>query len=684
MAFQLDDLKPFIDWLYLHPGLAGLTVFIISCAESLAIIGLFIPGSIVMPAIGSLVGAGVLPGPLVLIAAILGAIVGDGLSYWLGYRFHEQIRGYWPFNRFPRVIKSGEQFFLKHGGLSVFIGRFVGPVRPIIPVVAGMMSMSPSRFLLANVLSAIAWAIVYMAPGFFLGAISEQLAPHTAARLLVILALFTLWVCLLWWITKRVWRWGVGKLQRWTHKGWSSMSQPASRFHGFQQALVFPNHPSNHKPLLLLVVIFAATVAFVTLAIAVQATNWLSKINVPIYYLLRSFELPFVDHFMAFLQGFGSLTTFLLVMVAVSCWLVRRHRWRALFCWWANFLSCWGVIACIKMLLAIPRPANSLLNFTTWSFPSLHGGLMMALVMGLIMLLLPHIHRRKWSKVILLGSFFGFIAGLPQLYFGFNWFSDELGGMLVAIGVGASWFILYSRSDSKAHLPPRPLLLWALLSFVMAGSVVAKMGSEQFLKDLKIQAIKVPFAMQDWWQGKPLPISLTRNNAFGDVSELLTIQYVGHLLNLEKALLAQGWTIVPKPSLPVILNRIGAKNRLAQLPLIPDLYQARKPLLIMTKTLHQPERVLVLRVWATTVVMMPMGQALWLGTVQYRKPWRFSYDGEFDTDASLTAASATALLATDLSGFLVGNAHFHLPGCSALSTGVECEQPALFVRSIGL
>ena len=221
----LDTLKPFIDWLYANPGLACLAILMISCAESLAIIGLFIPGSIVMPAIGSLVGAKVLPGSLVLSAAIIGAIIGDGVSYWLGYRYHEQIRGYWPFNRFPRVIKSGEQFFLKHGGLSVFIGRFVGPVRPIIPVVAGMMNMPPNRFLVANVLSAIAWASVYMAPGFFLGAVSEQLAPHTAARLLVMLAIATFMAWLLWWLTKRLWRWVEARVQKTSHHCWQKMSQ---------------------------------------------------------------------------------------------------------------------------------------------------------------------------------------------------------------------------------------------------------------------------------------------------------------------------------------------------------------------------------------------------------------------------------------------------------------------------
>ena len=160
-----DDLKPLTDWLQANPGLAGLATFVISLAESLAIIGTLIPGTLVMGAIGALIGAGILPGIEITLWAIAGAVVGDGMSYWLGYHYHGHIREIWPFRSYPSLLKKGENFFLKYGGMSVFMGRFIGPIRPIIPVVAGMMNMSPSRFTLANITSAIAWAPAYMMPG---------------------------------------------------------------------------------------------------------------------------------------------------------------------------------------------------------------------------------------------------------------------------------------------------------------------------------------------------------------------------------------------------------------------------------------------------------------------------------------------------------------------------------------
>src|SRR5690348_14259574 len=133
-----DIATPIIEWLNANPGLAGLVTFLISASESIAIIGTILPGSVMMIAIGALVGASVIPFWSTLFYAILGAIIGDGISYWLGYHFKDRIYNIWPFKRYPQILESGETFFRNHGSLSVFIGRFVGPVRALVPVVAGM------------------------------------------------------------------------------------------------------------------------------------------------------------------------------------------------------------------------------------------------------------------------------------------------------------------------------------------------------------------------------------------------------------------------------------------------------------------------------------------------------------------------------------------------------------------
>src|SRR3989338_3230413 len=288
-----EHFKPFIDWMQANPGLSAFAVFIISCAESLALVGLFIPGTIVMPAIGSMIGAGVLPAHWIIIAAILGAIVGDNLSYWLGHYFHHRLKVVWPFNRFPNLISNGEVFFNKYGGLSVFIGRFVGPVRPIIPVIAGMLNMPPTRFFIANLTSAIAWALIYMAPGILLGAISEQLAPHVAARLLVILAIITFVVWILLWAANKLWNYSYKFIEKMSGRLWHSLSKRWP----LMQKFVHHQHLGNHKPLSILLYILFFIVLLTTMSVSVVRHGMITYLDWPVFLFLRSIQIPPLDIF---------------------------------------------------------------------------------------------------------------------------------------------------------------------------------------------------------------------------------------------------------------------------------------------------------------------------------------------------------------------------------------------------
>ena len=93
------------------------------------------------------------------------------------------------------MLKNGETFFHRHGGKSVLFGRFVGPVRPVIPVVAGMLGMGSLHFGIVNVLSAIGWALVYILPGVFFGtSLAVAGAVSTRLAVLILLILATSWV----------------------------------------------------------------------------------------------------------------------------------------------------------------------------------------------------------------------------------------------------------------------------------------------------------------------------------------------------------------------------------------------------------------------------------------------------------------------------------------------------------
>ena len=131
-----------IDFVGAHPQLSFLAVFLLALSEAVPVIGTVVPGSTLILAISALAtAAGITPWAL-LVAAVLGAIAGDGFSFWLGHRYHRQILNGWPLNRFPWLIERSAQFIRKYGITSVFLARFTAVVRAFGPLLAGIMRMS--------------------------------------------------------------------------------------------------------------------------------------------------------------------------------------------------------------------------------------------------------------------------------------------------------------------------------------------------------------------------------------------------------------------------------------------------------------------------------------------------------------------------------------------------------------
>lgn len=158
-----------LGWIESNPSSAGWVVFGVALAESLAIVGVLVPGVIILFGAGTLIGAGILDFWTMCAWAIAGAIIGDGLSFWLGHHFEYLTERWRWFRLHPDHLQRGVDFFRKYGDLSIALGRFFGPIRAIVPLVAGLMRMPPKRFYAANILSALVWAPAYLLPGMLLG-----------------------------------------------------------------------------------------------------------------------------------------------------------------------------------------------------------------------------------------------------------------------------------------------------------------------------------------------------------------------------------------------------------------------------------------------------------------------------------------------------------------------------------
>jgi len=144
-------------------------IFLVALAESLAIVGVLVPGVVILLGAGALIGSGVLDFWSMCAWAVAGAIIGDGLSYQLGRHFDYLTERFKWFRLHPDHLEKGHEFFRNWGDVSVALGRFFGPLRAIVPLVAGLMDMPAGRFYLANILSALVWAPAYLAPGILLG-----------------------------------------------------------------------------------------------------------------------------------------------------------------------------------------------------------------------------------------------------------------------------------------------------------------------------------------------------------------------------------------------------------------------------------------------------------------------------------------------------------------------------------
>jgi len=82
-------------------------------------------------------------------------------------------------------LPSGIRFFARHGGKSVFIGRFLGPMRAVVPLVAGVMRMHRGRFWFANVTSALVWAPMLLFAGDAVGDVGDHLVGSANTVMLV-------------------------------------------------------------------------------------------------------------------------------------------------------------------------------------------------------------------------------------------------------------------------------------------------------------------------------------------------------------------------------------------------------------------------------------------------------------------------------------------------------------------
>ena len=154
-----------VEFVRVHEAWAAPVVFALAFGESLAFISLLIPAWAALVGIGVLISSGNLNFWPIWIAGSIGAALGDWLSYWIGRKLEYRVQHIWPLSKHPTLIPKGEAFIKKWGPLGIFIGRFSGPLRASVPLIAGIFEMPFWRFQLANFGSALVWAATLLTLG---------------------------------------------------------------------------------------------------------------------------------------------------------------------------------------------------------------------------------------------------------------------------------------------------------------------------------------------------------------------------------------------------------------------------------------------------------------------------------------------------------------------------------------
>lgn len=157
-----------------HEAHALPIAFTIAMAESIIGISLMVPSTIILIATSTVLGASGVDIVWLWLAAGLGATFGDWISYGLGYFFEHRLHEYWPLRGNQDLLRRGHEFFERWGWISLFVSRFMGPLRSLTPLIAGICEMPLLQFGVASLVSAMIWAGVVLAPsglgaGFILG-----------------------------------------------------------------------------------------------------------------------------------------------------------------------------------------------------------------------------------------------------------------------------------------------------------------------------------------------------------------------------------------------------------------------------------------------------------------------------------------------------------------------------------
>lgn len=602
-------LGPLLDWIAAHPHGAGLAVFCVAASEGLLLVGLLVPGVVIMFGVGAIVASGAMWLPSTLAWAAAGALCGDGISYLFGRRYRGRLRDLRLFSRYPSLLERGNAFFVRHGGKSIVLGRFIGPMRPIVPAVAGAAGMVPSRFLLFDTAASLLWSPAYILPGVVFGA-SLGLAAQVASRLAVVVLLVVGIVWSVLWLTRTAFAalQPAGEALLLRLLDWS---QRHRRLGHLGASLADPGQPET--PALAVLAVGLLTVAWLAFVLiwGVSSPPHPQRIDALVYQLLRGLHTAWTNPAAVALMQLGTWSVCAPVALMVFVHLLWARRYRAAAHWAAAVAFAAVLATGLQVLVSVPPPSRF--------YHVLNGGLgghhaiLSTVVYGFLPVLLTTGRRRKgrWPYYGAAGSLILLIA-LAQLYMGAQWLSITALGL----GAGLAWVgvlgLAYRRHNSRAV--PRAALAATALAVLAAAGTWRCMSALPAYHHLRAEHVATRWISATQWRaGAFRDLPAYRIDLSGSPELPLNLQWAGTLTQVRATLSALGWQPPQRPSLTHVLLWLGAGTPVARLPVLPQFNDGQREALVMIKPID-PRHERIVRLWPSRWRLnRPQAEPIWVG-----------------------------------------------------------------------
>lgn len=646
MTSYIESLAAFLS---LHPYVAYAAVFLAALSEAVPIAGIIVPGSVIIIGLSALIPIGVIDFWATISCAVLGAILGDGFSYWLGQRYQRHILELWPFSHYKSLELRSEAFFQKHGAKSVFFGRFVPALRPFVPLFAGILRMKRGRFYAYNVLSAVVWAPAHILPGMLLGA-SLGLAGAVVGRLATVLLLSLVMLFGAVWLS----RYALNNGMRWLEaaenraRNWSQQRSTRSQ-RLIDNALKAVTR--EHRATMLGILIFAASLwLFLGVLEDVVSGDPLVKVDQGVLELFQSFRTPLADSFFVAVTEIGDSFVVIAIVCAVLVWLLGRRAWRTAIYWLGAVSLSSFINTLIKATVYRSRPIDGLyVGWSDLSFPSGHATVNTTMYLFLAFLIARELapSRRFWV-VAASASLIVFIA-FSRVYLGAHWFSDAVAG----VAFGATWctlVILAYMRHRPEPLRPVGMVAIAATTLLIVGAVhIGRNHATDTERYAARQADQTTLVTADWLKKDWDQLPPFRTDIMGESEEPFSIQWAGTAETIKEQLTQKGWQEAKPWSSQGILTTFVPEPHIMDLPVVSKLEDGRFPLLTLTMIAPNDNRY-VLRLWETSFAIGgPNSQPLplFVGSVTVERTERVIWLASFPvtvTNATLQTVELQTLL----------------------------------------